>query len=39
MKKQLFVNFFARKALTKKTGMVPIYFRVRYNEEWEYITL
>ncbi len=32
MKKQLFVSFFARKALTKKTGMVPIYCRVRYND-------
>jgi len=32
MKKQLFVSFFARKALTKKTGMVPIYCKVRYND-------
>ena len=32
MKKQLFVSFLARKALTKKTGMVPIYCRVRYND-------
>ena len=32
MKKQLFVSFFARKALTKKTGMVPLYCRVRYND-------
>jgi hypothetical protein len=29
MKKQLFVSFLARKALTKKTGMVPLYCRVR----------
>ena len=32
MKKQLFVSFLARKALTKKTGMVPLYCRVRYND-------
>ena len=32
MKKQLFVSFLARKALIKKTGMVPIYCRVRYND-------
>ena len=32
MKKQLFVSFLARKALTKKTGMVPIYCKVRYND-------
>ena len=32
MKKHLFVSFFARKALTKKTGMVPIYCKVRYND-------
>ena len=32
MKKQLFVSFFARKALTKKTGMVPIYCKVRYSD-------
>jgi len=32
MKKQLFVSFLARKALIKKTGMVPLYCRVRYND-------
>ena len=32
MKKKLFVSFLARKALTKKTRMVPLYCRVRYND-------
>ena len=32
MKTQLFVSFLARKAMSKKTGMVPIYCRVRYGD-------
>jgi len=32
MKTQLFVSFLARKAMIKKTGMVPIYCRVRYGD-------
>jgi len=32
MKTQLFVSFLARKAMIKKTGMVPIYCRVRYSD-------
>ena len=31
MKTKLLVSFLARKALTKKTGVVPIYCKVRYN--------
>jgi hypothetical protein len=32
MKTQLFVSFLARKAMIKKTGMVPIYCRVKYSD-------
>tara|TARA_B100000989_G_C19503720_1_gene455479 strand:- start:883 stop:1446 length:564 start_codon:yes stop_codon:yes gene_type:complete len=32
MKKQLFVSFLARKTLIKKSGLVPIYCRVRYDK-------
>tara|TARA_B100000959_G_scaffold249559_1_gene277410 strand:+ start:159 stop:323 length:165 start_codon:yes stop_codon:yes gene_type:complete len=32
MKTQLFVSFLARKAIIKKTGMAPIYCRVRYGD-------
>ena len=32
MKTQLLVSFLARKAMSKKTGMVPIYCRVRYGD-------
>ena len=31
MKTKLLVSFLARKALTKKTGVVPIYCKVRYK--------
>ena len=33
MKNKLFVSFFARKALKKKNGYVPIYCKVRYNKK------
>ena len=32
MRTQLFVSFLARKSLIKKTGMVPIYCRIRYED-------
>ena len=31
MKTELFVSFLARKSLIKKSGLVPIYCRVRYD--------
>ena len=44
MKNKLLVTFFARKALKKSNGTVPIYCKVRYNKnvyslipKWIYI--